>query len=101
MPSTIEKVYRERKVQKFTVLAVNIDEPADHVAAWVKARGLTMPVLLDKDAEVTLRYRVRATPTVVLIGRDGKLVGRAVGPRPWSGDSGRALLDALLAAPAR
>ena len=101
MPSTIEKFYRERKAERFTVLAVNIAEPADHVAAWVKERGLSMPVLLDKDAEVTLRYRVLATPTVVLVGRDGKMVGRAVGNRPWEMATGRALLDALLAAPTR
>ncbi len=101
MPTAIEQTYRERKDQGFTVLAVNIEESRNKVAAWIKERGITVPVLLDTDGVVISKYRVRATPTVVLVGRDGKMVGRAVGIRPWETATGRALLDALLAAPAR
>jgi hypothetical protein len=35
-----------------------------------------------------------------VIDRDGAIVGRAVGPRPWTGPDGRALFRALLG-PAR
>jgi hypothetical protein len=42
---------------------------------------------------------VTATPTVVLIGRDGRMLARATGTRPWDSRPGRALLDAALAAP--
>ena len=101
MPSTIEKIYRERKVQGFTVLAVNIEEPRNKVASWIKERGMTVPVLLDTEGTVVSRYRVQATPTIVLIGRDGRMVGRAVGNRPWETAAGRALLDALIAQSAR
>ena len=101
MPSTIEKVYRERKAQPFIVLAINIQESAPRVREWVTARGLTMPVLLDSDGAVTGAYRVTATPTVVLIGRNGKMVARASGTRQWDTGPGRALLDALVAAPAQ
>lgn len=99
MPSTVEKVYRERKDQKFVILAVDIRESPAQVAEWVKAKGITMPVLLDRGGAVTTAYRVTATPTVVLIGRDGRMVGRVAGTRPWDSGPGRALLDALVAAP--
>ena len=79
------------------VWAVNIKEPRSHVAPWVKEKGLTMPVLLDADGAVTQAYRVTGTPTLVLVDRAGGLVGRAVGPRDWLGDKGRALFAALLA----
>ena len=92
-------MHRERKDRRFTVLAIDIQEAPDKVAAWVKARGMTLPVLLDRDGAVTAAYRVTATPTAVLIGRDGRMVARAVGTRAWGGAAGRALLDALLAAP--
>jgi peroxiredoxin len=101
LPAAIEQTYRERKEQGFTVLAVNIEESQNKVAAWVKERGLTVPVLLDTEGTVISRYRVRATPTIVLIGRDGRMVGRAVGNRPWETAAGRALLDSLIAQPAR
>ncbi len=99
MPSTIEKVYRERRDRKFAVLAIDIQEDLRKVDAWVKSKTITPPVLLDKDGAITAAYRVTATPTAVLVGRDGRMVARAVGTRPWDSAAGRALLDALMAAP--
>jgi len=80
------------------VVAINIREGREKVAAWVRDNGVTVRVLLDRDGAVTAAYRVTGTPTVVLVGRDGRMVARAVGPRDWRGDKGRALLKALLAA---
>ena len=62
-----------------------------------KARNETQVVA----AAVTNAYKVTGTPTVVLIGRNSRLVGRAVGSRDWAGEKGRALLKALLSNPAR
>lgn len=92
---------RELKGQKFTVLAIDIQERRDQVLAWVKKKGITSLVLLDPDGAVTAAYRVTATPTAVLIGRDGKMVARATGTRDWAGDKAQALIKALLAAPAQ
>ena len=100
MPSTIETLHRRYRDQGLAVWAVNIKEPRSHVALWVKVKGLTMPVLLDADGAVTQAYRVTGTPTLVLIDRAGRLVGRAAGTRDWLGEKGRALFTALLA-PAR
>jgi peroxiredoxin len=99
LPSTIEKVYRERKDRKFAVLAIDIQEDPAKVEAWAKSKGVTPPILLDRDGAVAAAYRVTATPTTVLIGRDGRMLARATGTRPWDGPAGRALLDAALAAP--
>jgi peroxiredoxin len=101
LPAGVERVARERRGQPFTVLAVSVEEPKDLVASWAKGAGLTIPVLLDYDGAVARDYRVRATPTVFVIGRDGRLVARAAGNREWEGPAGRALLDALVAAPAK
>jgi hypothetical protein len=99
LPSTIEQAYREHKDRKFTVLAIDIQEDPKKVEAWVKAKGITPPVLLDRDGAVTGAYRVTATPTAVLVGRDGRMLARAVGTRPWTSPAGKALLDAVIAAP--
>ena len=101
LPAGVEQVARERRGQPFTVLAVSVEEPKDLVASWARGAGLTMPVLLDYDGTVARDYRVTATPTVFLIGRNGRLVARAAGNREWEGPAGRALLDALVAAPAK
>ena len=92
-------MYRELKDKKLAVLAIDIQEDPTKVEAWVTAKGITPPVLLDRTGAVAAAYRVTATPTVVLIGRDGRMLARATGTRPWDSRPGRALLDAALAAP--
>ena len=99
LPVAIEKVVRERRGQPFAVLAVSIQEPRELVAGYVRSVGLTSSVLLDGDGAVARDYRVRATPTTFVIGRDGRLVAWASGTREWDGKAGRAFLDALVAAP--
>jgi hypothetical protein len=79
-----------------TVLLVDISESRDLVARTVAARGYTARVLLDSTGQASDVYRVAGTPTTYLIGRDGMLLGGAVGPRPWTSPPGRALLHALL-----
>jgi len=101
LPS-IDALQKDLDRDGLTVLLVNIAEPRATVAQVVAARGYTARVLLDPDGGASERYRVTGTPTVYLIGRDGMLLGRAVGARPWASPPGRALLTALLrrAAPA-
>jgi len=78
---------------------MNFKESAEKVAAWVKAKGVTATVALDRDGAVTALYRITGTPTVVLIGRDGTMIARAVGPQGWTSGSARQLLDMLVKAP--
>lgn len=82
-----------------TVLLVDIREDRKTVVQAVAERGYVAPVVLDLDGAVSDAYGVHATPTVFLIARDGTIVGRAVGPRPWTGPDARALFQALLAPP--
>ena len=79
------------------MLAINLGENLDLVAGWVKSRGVTSTVLLDGDNEAQKSYQIAYTPTVFLVDRQGRLVGKAIGERQWTGDQGRALLRALLA----
>ena len=84
-----------------TVLLVDIREDRQKVARAVTERGYVAPVVLDQTGEVTEAYGIHATPTAFLIARDGTVVGRAIGSRPWTGPDGRALFQALLAPPAK
>ena len=44
-------------------------------------------------------YGVIGIPTTFLIGRDGRAVAFAVGPRAWGSPPARAILQALLSEP--
>jgi len=97
LPSTIEQVLQEFRDQGLVVLAINLGEDRRMLAGWVKGRNVTSTVLFLDNPALGRSYAITATPTVYLVDRGGKLVGKAIGTRPWSGDKGRAILRALLA----
>ncbi len=92
MPA-IEAEYLARQDQGFTVLAVNLDEPADDVRAFVDALGLTFTTLLDPGARVNDLYRVRGYPTTFFVNRDGVIERQHIGL--ISADQLRETLDGL------
>jgi hypothetical protein len=97
LPSAIEQVHREYGPRGLVVLAVNMEESRETVGAWARDRKLTMDVLLDVTGAVNGAWNVTHSPMVFLVGRDGRLLARAIGNRDWTAPEGRALLEALVA----
>ena len=64
----IANEYAERGVR---VLAINQQEEADAVRAFMAAKGLSLKTLLDADGSAGRKYRVSGIPQTVIIGRDG------------------------------
>ena len=54
-------------------------------------------MLLDVSGAVNGAWNVTHSPMVFLVGRDGRLLARAIGNRGWTEPEGRALLEALVA----
>ena len=99
MPSTVEQLHRDLSPRGLSVVAVNIQESQSTVAAWAREKKVTTPIVLDADGEATRQYGVIATPTSFLIDRQGRLLGRMVGPRDWASPAGKALFASLLSRP--
>jgi AhpC/TSA family len=98
LPS-VNRLYGELKGRGLQVLLVDFREDPALVKRTVAERGYTAPVLLDRSGEVTGQvYGVFGTPTAYLIDREGRLVGRIVGARPWESPAARQLLLDLLEA---
>jgi hypothetical protein len=97
LPS-VNALYRELRAQGLEVLLIDFRESREHVRRVVKERGYTAPVLLDESGDVTGRvYGVWGPPTIYLVDRSGRLVGRAVGRRNWSTPAARTFIRELLA----
>jgi peroxiredoxin len=95
LPSDIEQIQR-RYGDRLAVLAISIQENRDTVARWSKDKRLSFTILLDPSGSVTSDYEVTATPTVFVLSREGKLVGKALGNKAWTSERGRALLTRLI-----
>jgi len=82
------------------VIGINAREGAASVRAYAKQLGLSFALVLDSRGDINTAYGVIGLPTTFLIGRDGRPVALAIGPREWGGKAARSLIEALLAAPA-
>jgi peroxiredoxin len=59
---------------------LDIGEPEGTVSPFVEENGLTFPILLDEARQVARLYMVQGIPTSFLIGRDGVILDRHIGP---------------------
>ena len=90
------------KEQGLEVVLISFRESADLVKRTVSERGYVATVLLDGSGDVTGRqYGVWGPPTAYLVDREGRLVGRMVGAKDWSGPAARDMLRAFVTAPPR
>lgn len=98
MPS-VNKLYQEFRPKGLELLLVSFREDPGLVRRTVAARGYVAPVLLDQSGKVSGEvYGVWGTPTAYFIDRQGRLVGRAVGPRGWDSQAARNFVLALIEA---
>lgn len=78
----IDKLHQEYKDKAVKVYAVNQREGRDKIEPFLKSKKLSLPVLLDANADVGKAYGVRGIPTTVLIGKDGVIRKVMVGFDP-------------------
>lgn len=92
-----EQLHRTFAKQGLTVLGINYREAATRIEWFAKKLGLTFPLVLDPQGEIAAAYGVFGLPSTFLVGRDGRPVALAVGPRAWNGAEAQAIIQALLA----
>jgi peroxiredoxin len=93
-----EALHREFGSQGLAVVGVSIGESVAAVIRFRQEFGITYPLLVDGKDEVTPRFNARGHPTTILIGWDGRIIGRIPGERDWGGEAARDLSRLLLAA---
>jgi peroxiredoxin len=64
----LQTLYEQRDVR---IIAVNLGESREEVAAWVEAFGLTFDVVLDARQEVAALYALRGQPSTYVVSPDG------------------------------
>jgi len=62
------------------LLAINMGESAATVGTFIQKNNYSFPVLLDSQLNVSSKYKIRYTPTSILIGKDGQVKQKVIGP---------------------
>jgi thiol-disulfide isomerase/thioredoxin len=94
MPA-MERLHRKMANEKFTIVAVSIQEPAADVKRFVNRYKLTFPALLDLNGITVPGFSIREIPTTVILDKAGRIVGRMTGPREWDGRESVAMFKRL------
>lgn len=82
MPA-MQRLYGALHDEGFQLLAVSVDDEPGVVVEFNDRLALTFPILMDTDKRVALVYQTYRFPESFLVGRDGRVVERYVGPREW------------------
>ncbi len=91
----IDKVSKEFAGQGVRLYAVNLEEEAPGINAFLKKMNLDVTVALDSESDVAELYKVSGIPQTVIIGKDGTVQVIHVGVSPNLEDELRSQLAAL------
>lgn len=95
MPS-LELLAERHARDRVQVLAVNFRETDGAIRRFLAQTASTLPILRDPDGGAARAWQVRAFPTTVAIGRDGRAAFTVIGELDWTGAEARAWLAPLL-----
>ena len=98
MPA-MERLYRDYRGRGFAIVAVNYGESQAEIQRFAVELSLSFPMGMDAGGAGARAFAVRGLPVTYLLGRDGRILWRALGSREWDGPAGRAYFDKLLRAP--
>jgi peroxiredoxin len=96
MPA-MERLHAKLGGPDFELLAVSVDEGDDEVRAFRDRLGLGFTILRDPEKQAATAYQTYRFPESWLIGRDGNVVARYIGPRDWDGPTYLERLRKLIA----
>ena len=94
MPS-MEKLHQRFKDKDFVMVAINLQESAARVKQFFKEHKLTFITLLDITGDVGAGLGIRSIPTTFILDKNGRIIGKALGPREWEGKKSVTLFEYL------
>jgi thiol-disulfide isomerase/thioredoxin len=98
MPA-LQRLRRNLDERRFEVLAVTTDREPEAIRQFARILNVEFPILLDETKDVSAAFGVRGLPTTVVIDRNGRWVGRAVGPREWDSPAMVSLFEHVMETP--
>jgi len=101
MPA-LDRLQTELGGNAFEVVAVNIDKNgSDKARAFLQETGAThLALYTDPSGKLFAALKAVGMPTTLIIDRNGKEIGRLVGPADWGSPEAKRVIEAAVAQPA-
>jgi cytochrome c biogenesis protein CcmG, thiol:disulfide interchange protein DsbE len=100
LPS-LEKLYKEYGPKGLKLVAVSIDDyvSEDSIQKFANSFGLTFEMLHDSTHAIERVYQTTGYPETFVIGPEGTIRKKWIGPDDWNSQGNRALIAQLLGLP--
>ncbi len=96
MPS-MEALYQHYKERDFLFLTISIDyEGRELVRKFIERHRYRIPILLDPAGKTLELFEISRIPATLIIDRNGRMIGRVIGPRNWSSPEVFSLVNQML-----
>jgi peroxiredoxin/outer membrane lipoprotein-sorting protein len=69
----LDQLYQQTAGDRVRVFAVNLKEDDQQVHSFLQSKGLSLPVLMDREGEVAQKFNIHAIPQTIVIGKDGSI----------------------------
>jgi thiol-disulfide isomerase/thioredoxin len=101
MPA-LDRLQTELGGSGFEVVAVNIDKNGSEKArAFLQETGAThLALYTDPSGKLFAQLKAVGMPTTLLVDRNGKEIGRLIGPADWGSPEAKRVIEAAVAQPA-
>ena len=93
---SLRTLYREMKGRPFEILAINVKESEFKVYKFTQLVEMPFPILLDEDGKIFDSWNSQVLPTSYLLGPEGKIQHRLLGPVDWASAEAAELIESLL-----
>jgi peroxiredoxin len=80
------------------VLGVSLDDDPAAYEGFLKQHGVNFPTYLDASKAIPTTYGTSMYPEAYVIGRDGRILRKVVGPQDWTKPEMTSIFDPLLPA---
>jgi peroxiredoxin len=95
MPS-MERLHQRMQGRPFKMLAVSLDTDAETANRYIQQNGFTFTALVDHQQKAASLYNTTGVPETFLIGSDGTLLLKVIGPDNWSSPENVSVIERLL-----
>jgi len=92
----LNRLQQHIAARRAMVLGISVDEDQSAYDAFLQKQGVVFPTYRDPTKKIALEYGSSMYPETYIIGRDGKLARKIIGPQKWDSPEMLAYFDALL-----
>lgn len=79
----LNQIWSQLDGESVAMLAINVSDDREAVAAFLKDYPIDFDVLLDQHGDISRRWKVTGLPTTIVLDPYGRVSHRLVGKRDW------------------